>query len=534
MRSLNDREREILTRLVSVEKGRPIAIEAFLEEYFFTKDQGRALIIQVQGRYAVFYLRKDVYDDPLRKNEELHEFLELISLLHLLKNEGYLTIFRGSRARQKTMYFIQDGFIEARPSKSMIILNKDGDYTSSPDTIHSKEGEVIYQGVVFESDTFEMILSNATGQLIISEQLSELLGEKPTDLPKSSESQAPPLTDGRNWFHEEHPREPELKPEPLPRPPAVEKPMEPAPEPPVKPKATPKPETVSKANEMISIGKSRLRRFEAYLVSTIALTLLSSGFSVVNINQQDQALKELRQSLVHAVRGRPVQAHPVERAPKRVTNKPVEGNVATTANSTYYGIDISKWNGNIVKEIHKLNHITFIVCKATEGLDYVDPMFKDNWSLIEERNYIRGAYHFYRSNDDPVRQAAFFCKTVGKLRKTDMPLVLDIEELSIPPKSKIDIQELQNDLLTFLKHVEHCSGKRPMVYTDYSFATHYLSNQAFAEYPLWLAEYTDKSNPSVPAVWKKFKIWQKTNRYTIDSDTVDLDVYTGNITSMYR
>ena len=48
--------------------------------------------------------------------------------------------------------------------------------------------------------------------------------------------------------------------------------------------------------------------------------------------------------------------------------------------------------------------------------------------LLKHNNITRGSYHFYRSNDDPIKQASFFTKTVQPYLKADIPLVLDIEQ----------------------------------------------------------------------------------------------------------
>ena len=52
------------------------------------------------------------------------------------------------------------------------------------------------------------------------------------------------------------------------------------------------------------------------------------------------------------------------------------------AHTKMYGIDISKWNGNEAEEIEPKDSITFVICKATQGIKLVDPDFKQNVALI--------------------------------------------------------------------------------------------------------------------------------------------------------
>ncbi len=46
----------------------------------------------------------------------------------------------------------------------------------------------------------------------------------------------------------------------------------------------------------------------------------------------------------------------------------------------------------------------------------------------KENKIMRGAYHYYRPNENSIEQANLFIKTV-KLQKGDLPPVLDIEKL---------------------------------------------------------------------------------------------------------
>jgi lysozyme len=70
-----------------------------------------------------------------------------------------------------------------------------------------------------------------------------------------------------------------------------------------------------------------------------------------------------------------------------------------------YGIDISHHQNNEIDYISKtLDSLSFVICKATEGVTYTDPLFSKNWKTIKARGFIRGAYHFYRSDDDPIAQ----------------------------------------------------------------------------------------------------------------------------------
>jgi len=190
------------------------------------------------------------------------------------------------------------------------------------------------------------------------------------------------------------------------------------------------------------------------------------------------------------------------------------------------GIDVSHWNGSIIEDLPKKDNLKFVICKSTQGEVDVDPDFEKNWKYLEDNNIMKGAYHFYDYTQNPVRQAEHFCKTVGKVKETDFPLIIDVEELSLPRKA-IDIERLKADLIEFLNFVENETHRKPIIYSDFSFINRYLKDPVFGNYPLWLAEYSHSQKPKLPEHWKKkgCLIWQKTDRYHVNSTESDFDIY---------
>jgi len=220
---------------------------------------------------------------------------------------------------------------------------------------------------------------------------------------------------------------------------------------------------------------------------------------------------------------------PTEEA-KEETNE----EVTEEENKNYFGIDVSHWNGDIVSEIQANSDLSFIICKATQGLKMIDSEFKKNWVSIKQLGKIRGAYHFYIYKDDPIKQANHFCDVVNDLQETDISLILDVEELSLP-KGKIDKVKLKNDLIVFLEHIKKKTNRTPIIYTDYSFANQYLDDSKFSKYSLWLAEYTN-GTPKIPNTWKKtgYKILQKSDNYNINSTKEDYDIFYGKKSELYE
>lgn len=193
-----------------------------------------------------------------------------------------------------------------------------------------------------------------------------------------------------------------------------------------------------------------------------------------------------------------------------------------------YGLDVSKYQGNLLEKITDFDSIYFVICKATEGLTMRDGTFAANWEMLGRTNVLRGAYHFFISSDDPERQAAFFLQTAMGAGQTDIPLIIDVEAGSL--KDSIPADSLQRRLLACLSYLERQHGRKPILYTNLSFANVYLRNEVFAAFPLWLAEYSGKPKPVLPVAWQKtgHTFWQKSASYVIDAETTDYDVFNGS------
>jgi lysozyme len=199
------------------------------------------------------------------------------------------------------------------------------------------------------------------------------------------------------------------------------------------------------------------------------------------------------------------------------------------ANPTF-GIDISHHNNNIVNLLSlKGDSISFVICKATEGVTYTDPHFFDNWSMIKEKGLIRGAYHFYRTNDDPINQAQLFCAIISDRDSTDLPPVIDFENGSVVDSDSIS--SIQSNLIIFINEIEQRMKVKPIIYTSPNCANKYLNNAFFSQYSLWIADYSSVDTPRIPNIWssKPFLIWQRTDDYSFDNYTLDADLYNGSL-----
>lgn len=188
------------------------------------------------------------------------------------------------------------------------------------------------------------------------------------------------------------------------------------------------------------------------------------------------------------------------------------------------GFDVSEYQSEIDWEqtyhIDESFELSFVFIRATAGKSKVDKRFKENWKASKERQLIRGAYHYYRPNENSIEQAENFIKNV-RLKKGDLPPVLDIEKL---PKSQ-SIDSLKVGLRRWLKKVEQHYKIKPIIYSGESYYTDFLKEE-FSEYPLWIANYNFWRN-DLESDWQ---FWQFTEKAQIQGieGMVDINIFNGD------
>jgi lysozyme len=150
-----------------------------------------------------------------------------------------------------------------------------------------------------------------------------------------------------------------------------------------------------------------------------------------------------------------------------------------------FGIDISHYQGKISwDEVDSSAHpIEYVFARATMGVDGKDKQFERNWKAAAKGGYIRGAYHYYRPNENSVHQFQNFASTV-ELSAGDFPPVLDIEEMG-----KYGKEDLIAGALNWLRLAEEHYGVKPIVYTGSNFYNQFLKGH-IEDYPLWIAAYS--------------------------------------------
>lgn len=186
-----------------------------------------------------------------------------------------------------------------------------------------------------------------------------------------------------------------------------------------------------------------------------------------------------------------------------------------------HGIDVSRHQGDIDWNAVARAGVRFAFIKATDGGDYLDPRFRENWREARQAGIPRGAYHFIYWCRPADEQAAWFVQNVPA-EYDALPPVLDLEwnSHSTTCNRKVSRQEALSMMNVILEAMERHTGKVPIIYTDINFYRDVLKGVRL-DNPLWL-----RSTAAEPAdVYDNspFTFWQYTQTGTVPGIREEVD-----------
>lgn len=204
-------------------------------------------------------------------------------------------------------------------------------------------------------------------------------------------------------------------------------------------------------------------------------------------------------------------------------------------NSFLAGIDVSSNQGAVDWTAVSQANVSFAYARASLGAHSVDSQFAGNWARLRSSGLLRGAYHFFWPLASAADQANHFIQTVNELLPGDLPPMVDLEPTSSNPNRdvwpNIPAADRLPLILGWLTAVEQAFGLKPFVYTYKSFIENLLGAdlQQLSSYPLWIAQYTSKPQPNIPAAWNGWALWQFSKKGHINgvNTAVDQDRFKG-------
>jgi GH25 family lysozyme M1 (1,4-beta-N-acetylmuramidase) len=195
------------------------------------------------------------------------------------------------------------------------------------------------------------------------------------------------------------------------------------------------------------------------------------------------------------------------------------------------GIDVSHYQGSINWSSVKSAGIQFAWIKATEGTSYKDPNFNSYYLNAYNAGVIRGAYHFARPDlSTGATQATYFASHGGAWSRDNLTLpgMLDLEGGCYSKSASA----MQSWILDFYNTYKAKTGRDVVIYTSPSWwnsCTGGWSGMS-SRSPLWVANWTSASDPTIPNGFPYATIWQYTDSGSVSgiSGAVDRDRFNGD------
>lgn len=184
------------------------------------------------------------------------------------------------------------------------------------------------------------------------------------------------------------------------------------------------------------------------------------------------------------------------------------------------GIDISRYQGKVDFNRARDAGTYFVYMKATEGKDYIDPNFYENWERAKRAGMPRGAYHFMTWCSLAKDQAAWFKKMVPN-DPDALPPVLDLEWNHLSScKYRPSKQDALEKIRLMLAEMEAHTGKVPVIYTDITFHRDVLEGEHF-DNAMWLRSVA--AEPYHRYKNRDFTFWQWTQTGTMPGIRGEVD-----------
>lgn len=197
--------------------------------------------------------------------------------------------------------------------------------------------------------------------------------------------------------------------------------------------------------------------------------------------------------------------------------------------ATITGVDVSYYQGNVSWSQVKGAGRQFAFARISDGLNYPDAKFAQNWPAMKTAGLVRGSYQFFRPSQDAGLQAQMVIDNLaaaGGFKVGDLPPVLDLESADGLASSVV-----VSKAKVWLAKIEAALKVKPIVYTA-AFMSDVIGTN-FGGYTLWVANY-QTTCPTMPSGWTDWQFWQNSDSGSVAgiSGNVDTNFFNGTLAQL--
>ncbi len=196
--------------------------------------------------------------------------------------------------------------------------------------------------------------------------------------------------------------------------------------------------------------------------------------------------------------------------------------VLSMGNGTF-GIDVSKWNGNIDWNAVKNSGVSYVIIRcgfrgSTQGALIEDAMFRRNIEGAQAAGIQVGVYFYTQAVNEveAVEEASMVLALVQKYR-ISYPIFIDTEA-SGGRADRISRETRTAVCRAFCETIRN-AGYTPGIYASKSWFNDKLNTSSLSSYKIWLAQYATK-----PTYTGRYDLWQYSDKGTINGINGKVDV----------
>lgn len=189
------------------------------------------------------------------------------------------------------------------------------------------------------------------------------------------------------------------------------------------------------------------------------------------------------------------------------------------------GIDVSKWQGTVNWDQVSGSGVRFAFIRVSDGVNYRDGMFSRNWTEARRVGIHRGAYQFFRPNQDVAAQANIMIEAI-RADGGELAPVIDVEAANGRSAAQITA-----GVREWIRLVQAATGRTPIIYTGPYFWRDSVGNPDMSGNPLWIAHYGPRCPLISEDVWSRWDFWQYTDSGRVPgiSGPVDMNYFNGTL-----
>ncbi len=196
---------------------------------------------------------------------------------------------------------------------------------------------------------------------------------------------------------------------------------------------------------------------------------------------------------------------------------------------SWFGIDVSAWNGEIDWEKVAADGVDFVYIRAGGRFSSAGTIYEDSKTI----EYIREAtaaglpvgVYFYTQAitvEEAIEEADF---TLEKIKGLDvaLPIVIDTEYKEGGRHNDLTMEERTEVVLAFLKRIDE-AGYKAMYYANTAWTDTFLDPYALTDYMRWCADWDVDNGLDYAKRLYPYQIWQYGDDGSVDGITGDVDV----------